>query len=49
MVILDQLLQSGIQNMGVDLRRGDIGVTKHFLDNSEISPIGKKVASERVA
>jgi len=45
---LDQPAQPVALYMGVDLRRGDIGVAKHLLNATQISAVIEQMAGESV-
>ena len=46
---LDQRLQPLFQHVGIDLRRGDIGVAQELLQGSQVGAMGQKVAGEGMA
>ena len=49
MVVLDQGPEPLVENMGVNLGGGYIGMSQHLLDAPEIGAVGEKVAGEGVA
>ena len=42
------LLEARLIDMGVDLRGGEAGVTKHFLDRAQVSPVAEQVSGKGV-
>ena len=49
MVLRMDLFESGLVHVGVNLGGGDIGVAEHFLDESQGSAVGEKMAGETVS
>jgi hypothetical protein len=49
MVIVMQCLQPLTRDMGVDLRRGDIGMAEQHLHHPQIGPVIQQVRGERMA
>ena len=39
-------LQTGGVHMGVDLRRRDVGVAEHFLNDAQVGPAGEQMGGE---
>ena len=48
MVFAVELDQSGTAHLGIDLRRGDVGVAKHRLHGAQVSPVLDEVGRKRV-
>ncbi len=42
------LLQAFLIDVGVDLRRGDVGVAEHFLDHAQVGTVVQQVGGEGV-
>ncbi len=40
------LLETALIHMGVDLSRGDVGMTQHLLDDTEVSTIIQEVGGK---
>ena len=43
------VFQLRLFHVRIDLRRGDIGVSQQFLDDSEVRPTGEKMSCEAVS
>ena len=48
-MVQHQILQVLIENMGIDLGRGDIGMTQQRLDHPQVRPARQKVGGKGVA
>ena len=46
-LLMDRLQTFGV-NVCVDLSCGDIGMSKHFLDNAQRRAVGQEMGGERV-
>ena len=42
----DERFQALVQDMGIDLRRRDVGMAQHLLQGPEIGAVGQKMAGE---